>query len=287
MKVIIYLALVFNGCLCQTLDDLRNLVNNLPNATLYLPFSKQFGLNDASANEYPGNYTSTRVTFATGPSGAADTAIEMGGTGAGKYVIVGDYDDLNFQENGGTSWTISILVKMKTFSGPITEYDYIDPTTAGYRAHLWMWNATDKLWFNSAAGAGSMEDCAMANTWQFVAVVYDHSLTQFRTYCDSTFGTPMNLQPLHTPRLLIGARVSPSTQTGCDGCQYACLGIYRTALTSTQLQQVRQQCLLWNQVVTCSPGCPQDTCWPDLSQPKGYRCTTCTAGYTGIQCDRN
>ena len=109
-------AVLFLICaICQicksqsTLNDLKNLWNSLPPPVVYLPLSKQFGLNDASNNGHNGLYSSTKVAFVNGPTGSAETAIETGAQADQQFVTVGNYEPLDFDKNTGTSWTITLF----------------------------------------------------------------------------------------------------------------------------------------------------------------------------------
>ena len=104
----------WGGSICitpdtPTLTHLRNLIAAVPAPVLYLPLSKQFGLNDASNNGHNGIYSSTKVAFVNGPTGSAETAIETGAQGDQQFVTVGNYEPLDFDKNTGTSWTITLF----------------------------------------------------------------------------------------------------------------------------------------------------------------------------------
>ena len=270
----------------QSLNDLKTLWNGLPDPVLYLPLSKQFGLNDAGPNNYSGQYTSTRVNFVNGPSGTAESAIQTGSWTDQKFVIVGNYVPLKFEDSGGTSWTITMFSFM-SMVGPMFEFDWVDPSSTSYRAHLWMHNSNDKLWFNPMyvdTTHYTMDDCTLYNTWQYVGVRYDHSAGKFQPLCDSTLFVGDYYEPQATKKVFIGARDTTSGY-GCNGCQFSCFAVYREALTEAQMQSVRQMCSLWNQAITCPSECAQDSCWPDLSQTNGYRCEGCNTGWSGADCD--
>ena len=269
-------------CKSQTLNDLKTLWNGLPDPVLYLPLSKQFGLNDAGPNGYAGKYSSTRVPFVNGPGGMAETAIETGTWADQQFVTIGNHAPLKFESSGGTSWTISLFSNM-AMVGPIFEFDWINDITTTERAHLWMHSSDDQIWFNPMGPPGIAAACPLRDTWNYVAVRYNKTDDTFRTYCDTTLNPPGSGEPQATQKIFLGAR-DASSQYGCDGCKYACFAVYREVLSQSEMDNVRQMCDLWNQVVTCPAQCEEDACWPDLSQTNGYRCEKCNTGWVGTDC---
>ena len=282
LLLLLQLFLLFQNCDSQTLNGLETLWNGLPAPILYLPLTKQFGLNDAGPNAYSGQYSATRVDFANGPTGLSEAAIEVGGAADNQYVTVGNYSPLQFQDSG-TSWTMTIFTKMASV-GPILEFDHVDPSDTNYQSHLWMFSMDNQLFFNPVTAGASIESCTMHNSWNYVGVKYDSSSGEFKTLCDTSESAGISGVPAATKKLFIGYR-DLSYQSASDGSQYTCLAIYGVALTPAQIQQVRQMCELWNQVITCPTQCAQDKCWPDLSQTDGYRCVGCNTGWSGTECD--
>lgn len=282
----------WSGAICLTPDTptlayLRSLIAALPASVIYLPLSKQFGLNDASSNGHDGTYSSTKVDFVNGPTGLTETAIETGAWADQQFVTVGNYEPLEFQKNTGTSWTITLFTTL-TGVAPIFEFDPVDNSDNTMLAHLWMYNSNDKLYFNPTATVGNialMDDCTIFNSWNYVGVRFNQTEGNFSMLCDRTLFPGYNNEPMTSEKVLIGARNISGMEAGSDGSRYACFAVYREALTELEMQLVREQCSLWNQVVTCPTQCKEDKCWPDAAQTNGYRCDECNTGWSGADCD--